>query len=54
MPLSKLFLCFQIQISEQIEIENTFWCVCVYLMDGFEERPVQVCESSRHVPGVNA
>lgn len=28
--------------------------LCVqYLMDGFEESPVQVCESSGHVPGVD-
>lgn len=28
-------------------------CVCVYLVYGFEERPVQVCESSCHIPGVD-
>lgn len=29
-------------------------CVCErYLMDGFEEGPVQVCECSCYVPGVN-
>lgn len=35
-------------------------CVClterekVYLVNGFEEAPVQVCESSCHIPRVDA